>query len=243
MGTPTDLADIREQIDALDSQIRDLLRARAGLVDAVALAKASSRDDAPLRPAREAAQIEALAAWQQTEASNLPLAGLIAIWREIISVGLAQQGGLTIYHTAESSAAARAHFGASLSYRSCDSADAALVQASTQAAQDKRALAIISLADAQPAPAGLQVVACLPLLGPATALCYGLENDEDGNVTLVQAGPDTQLTASQIIYRDAAGVLAELDDVLTDDAVRTQLGPDARVLGRYARPLRRGTAS
>ena len=30
MGTPTDLADIREQIDALDSQMRDLLRARAG---------------------------------------------------------------------------------------------------------------------------------------------------------------------------------------------------------------------
>ena len=243
MGTPTDLADIREQIDALDSQMRDLLRARAGLVDAVALAKASSSDDAPLRPGREAAQIEALAAWQETEAPNLPLAGLIAIWREIISVGLAQQGGLTIYHTADSKSAARAHFGASLSYRACAAADAALAQAGAQAAQDKRALAIIPLADAQPAPAGLQVVACLPLLGPATALCYGLQNDEGGNVTLVQAGPEAPLDDAQIIYRGTTRVLAELEGAPSDDDSGAQLGADARVLGRYARPLPRGTAS
>lgn len=243
MDTPTDLADIREKIDALDSQMRDLLRARAGLVDAVALAKARSSDDAPLRPAREAAQIEALAAWQKTEAPNLPLAGLIAIWREIIGVGLAQQGGLTIYHTAESATAARAHFGASLSYRSCDTANQALAQASAQAAQDKRALAIIPLADAQTAPKGLQLVACLPLLGPATALCYGLQNDEDGNVTLVQAGPEAPLDERQIIYRDAVTVLGEMDGVLTDDDIRGQLGGDARTLGHYARPLARGSVS
>ena len=94
MSAPTDLADIRDQIDELDGELRDLLLARAKLVDQVGKAKAASGDTVTLRPQREAAQIVKLAEWQKTNAPDMSLAGLVAIWREIIGMALHQQGGL-----------------------------------------------------------------------------------------------------------------------------------------------------
>lgn len=233
MATPTDLADIREQIDALDSQLRDLLLARAELVDAVAAAKANSPDQGSLRPIREAEQTAALAQWQAENAPNMPLSGLVALWREIISMGLAQQGGLTIYHPEQSGLVARTHFGASLSYQTVASSADALSRAASGAA-DKKSLAIIPLADAVAGQDELHLVARLPAIGPPQALCYGpATSEQDGDcVTLIKAARDAAVLAQgQVIYRDGDVALCEVDsfdETLADGCI---------VLGRYPRPL------
>ena len=111
------LDNIRAEIDALDADLRAKLLRRAELVADIGAAKAASgTQGAPLRPVREMQQMQALRAWQQAEAPMLSEAGLLAIWREIIGMALAQQGGITIAASAQAMAAARAHYGASLSY-------------------------------------------------------------------------------------------------------------------------------
>ncbi|MGE0312582.1 MAG: prephenate dehydratase [Lautropia sp.] len=77
----TSLADLRQQIDAVDRQILDLLSARAALAQQVGHVKAV--DNAPVyRPEREAAVIAALV---EANAGPLPPASIEAVWREIMS--------------------------------------------------------------------------------------------------------------------------------------------------------------
>ena len=234
MNTPTNLADIRKQIDALDRELRDLLLARASLVAQVGQAKAVSGDTTTLRPKREAAQISALAEWQKTAASDLPLDSLVAIWREIIGMALAQQGGLSVYTVAPTQAIARAHFGASMDYQ------LAATPAQAMAAIDAKSVAIMALDQAlAPAPQQ-QVVARLPAIGPAQALCYGMCGEEDGenDVTLVQA--ELGLQAGVEIFADATQGLYELDGELSAADIAGQFGSKLVWLGTYRRPVNQG---
>lgn len=175
MDATLNLADIRREIDTLDAELRTLLLQRADLVAQVAASKAQSADAPVLRPAREAEQMAALMAWQKNAAPHLALPGVIAIWREIIGLAIAQQGGMEIFVTAQSQLAARAYFGASLTYTPCDDA-AEVLQC---AAQNKNAIAVLGV-DEAPAPlAGQAVFARLPLQATTEAeieaLCYGPE--------------------------------------------------------------------
>ncbi len=213
MDAPLNLADIRREIDALDASLRALLLKRADLVAQVAASKAQSDDDVVLRPEREAAQMDALLDWQQAEAPHLNKAGVVAIWREIISMAIAQQGGLTICATAEAMAAARAYFGASLTY--IEAADAAAVLA---AAQGKNHVGVLTLNQAQAPLDGQGVFARLPVGDAPHALCYG-------PLALL---PETEI--SLLVWRGAAqkgdkvlaamhgGVLVETDTA-GDDAL------------------------
>ena len=107
------LDKIRADIDALDATLRELLRTRLELVAQVAAAKADAGGiKLPIRPAREAKQMRVLAAYAQ--AHNVPLAALIAIWRELIGMALAQEGEFIIHAVPESEDLARAHFGSVL---------------------------------------------------------------------------------------------------------------------------------
>ncbi|MDA9591186.1 chorismate mutase, partial [Alphaproteobacteria bacterium] len=100
------LDKIRAEIDALDADLRLRLLRRAELVAEIGAAKADNgTQGSPLRPMRRA------------EAPMLSEAGLLAIWREIIGMALAQQGGITITASPQAMPAARAHFGASLEYQ------------------------------------------------------------------------------------------------------------------------------
>jgi chorismate mutase len=220
MDAPLNLADIRREIDALDAELRALLLKRADLVANVAASKAQSDDTGVLRPAREAAQMRALLDWQKEKAPHLATAGVLAIWREIIGLAIAQQGGLTVYASASAMPLARAYFGASLSYAPAETAEAALREA-----QDKNTVAVLALDEAIAPRDGQGVFARLPVGAAGEALCYG-------PVSLMQ---DTQETdVRHLVWRAQAetndtrlaalgdGVLVETDSVGTD-----------RLWGRY----------
>ena len=221
MDAPLDLADIRREIDALDAELRALLLKRADLVGQVAASKAQSDNGGVLRPEREAAQMRALLDWQKEKAPHLAKAGVVAIWREIISMAIAQQGGLTIYASASALVAARGYFGASLTYVETDNAQAAL-----KSAAENNAVAVLALGEALAPHDGQVVFARLPIGEKAQALCYGaaaLAPQE--NETLV---PQDDVTA--LVWRQAAQdgdkVLADLQSgvlVETDKA-----GADAK---------------
>jgi chorismate mutase/prephenate dehydratase len=75
------LQQLREQIDALDTQLLDLLNARAGLAQQVGEFKKES--DAPVyRPEREAQVLRRLA---DTNPGPLPTAAVQAVFREVMS--------------------------------------------------------------------------------------------------------------------------------------------------------------
>ena len=113
----------------------------------------------PLRPMREMQQMQALRAWQKAHAPLLSEAGLMAIWREIIGMALSQQGGISIYASQAAMATARAHFGASLTYETCAGDLSAL-------ADESRAIAVLTLAEACAPADGMAVFARLPLAAP-----------------------------------------------------------------------------
>ncbi len=231
MSAPTDLADIRDQIDELDGELRDLLLARAQLVEQVGKAKAASGDPVTLRPQREAAQIAKLVEWQRASAPDMSLAGLVAIWREIIGMALYQQGGLEVLCSAEAASSARAHFGASIAYQQVADAAQALAGVS------ENAVAVLALAEAQAPNGAVQVVARLPAIGPAQSLCYGLGSDEgiDDQVTLVLSAQS--LGTGLEIYRSDDKVLSEIDTVLSADQIADQFAGKAIWLGTYRRPI------
>ena len=208
MNTKPDLAALRKDIDALDGELRQLLRARTELVSKVALSKAQNGDTGTLRPVREAQQMAALLAWQKSEAADLTAPGLLAIWREIISMALAQQGGLTIYASPAAMMAARAHFGASLDYFETDAAQALPACAATPAA-----VSVVALDEAQAPQGATQVIARLPVTGEAAFLCYGHNGELDearqipGFVWLVHR--PTPQHGDSVVRQLANGVLVE----------------------------------
>ncbi len=112
----SELSDIREKIDAIDSQLLKLLNERATL--ALEVGKIKSRDGLPIyAPDREMALLRGL-----IEKSEGPLSAsaIRAIYREIMSAALALEKDVTIAcFGAEGGAchqAAKARFGSSVSY-------------------------------------------------------------------------------------------------------------------------------
>ena len=76
------LAELRVQIDALDSQLLDLLSQRARLSLAVGQAKARAGNARVYDPAREAQLLASLA---ERNPGPLSAAHIEAIWREIMA--------------------------------------------------------------------------------------------------------------------------------------------------------------
>jgi chorismate mutase len=207
------LDKIRAEIDALDADLRLRLLRRAELVAEIGAAKADNGTQAsPLRPMREMQQMRALRAWQRAEAPMLSEAGLLAIWREIIGMALAQQGGITITASPQAMPAARAHFGASLEYQNFSGALDAL-------ADNGRMIGVLTLAEAVAPPAGVGVFARLPLIGDATVLCYGCARARRYEAASRVAGaPRGALPDDRELYQGADYVLVETMNV-GDDAV------------------------
>lgn len=75
------IQDIRKQIDATDRQIHDLLIERAKLAQLVAAEKRKSGAKM-IQPDREAIKIRSII---EHHSGDLPLAGVVRMWREIIS--------------------------------------------------------------------------------------------------------------------------------------------------------------
>ena len=78
---PSDLADLRRRIDAIDDQMHDLLMERADIVAQVAASKRGG-DVAFYQPGREAQILRRLAARHH---GILPVAPVLRIWREMLA--------------------------------------------------------------------------------------------------------------------------------------------------------------
>lgn len=108
-----ELAKLRQEIDAIDEALHDLIMRRTAVGDRVREAKQGN--DGPIfRPAREARILRRLAERHQ---GGFPKSALMRIWREIISATLRLQGPFSVAaYAPENTPAcrdlAREHFGA-----------------------------------------------------------------------------------------------------------------------------------
>ena len=82
------LKSLRQEIDEIDDKLHDLIMARMDTVAKVGKAKNADNQDI-LRPAREAMILRRLI---ERHKGPFPKAGLIHIWRELVSGSIAVQG-------------------------------------------------------------------------------------------------------------------------------------------------------
>lgn len=229
------LADIRRKIDALDAELCALLAARARLVADVMRAKTGDAAASPMRPERETQKLAALMAWHANAAPPFPVAGVLAMWREIIGLALAQEGGVSVVAPAEAMLAARVHFGASLAYETAGDAQQACARA------DVGSIAVLPLADDavgalvrhREAGSAAVVFATLPLLGAPQAVCYGdvpLASVGDDDVTLMAHSAAVESGAP--IFAGEEFTLIEHAGFAAPDAPPVD---DAVYLGAYGR--------
>jgi chorismate mutase / prephenate dehydratase len=113
------LSDIRARIDALDSQLLELLNQRADLVHEVGEVK--KRDKVSIyAPEREEKLLRSLTKLNEKINGRLPSTAVRAIYREIMSASYALEKGLTIAYLGPvatwSHQAAREKFGASVEF-------------------------------------------------------------------------------------------------------------------------------
>ncbi|HEY4134950.1 MAG TPA: chorismate mutase [Alphaproteobacteria bacterium] len=102
-GKTTALDGLREEIDAIDTAIHDLLMRRADLADRIGRAKESAKPAAAaeaakppavyLRPGREAMVLRRLV---RRHSGPFPVPSLVRLWREIMSALLRLQGPFSV---------------------------------------------------------------------------------------------------------------------------------------------------
>lgn len=168
---PDALASARAEIDALDDALHDLVMRRAGVVARLAASRAKT-GPSPLRPGREAMILRRLLA---RHAGDMPVAGLVRLWRELLAASSAMQGGFTVavYARApEHGRLAREHFGGVTPLKTLPTASRALSAVAAGEAQ----VAVLPLPEEAEAAEDawwmsldaprLQVVARLPFWAP-----------------------------------------------------------------------------
>lgn len=114
--SPSDLADLRRQLDQIDDRLHDLLIDRAEIVGEVAASKKANERDgdaAFYQPAREAQILRRLAARHR---GALPFASVVRIWREMLAatVRLETPFAVAVFAPAEAQGfwdLARDHYG------------------------------------------------------------------------------------------------------------------------------------
>ncbi len=218
----TSLADIRQKIDAIDREIFERLVQRSALVTSVGEIKAASGIATPLRPRREAEQLQQLAAWYSAAQPDMPFASIVAIWREIIGSALAQQGGLRVHATAATAQLARLYFGAAIDYHLIsETVDLAmLTKGGDIIVLEPQAL----LAAIDQLPPQVQCFARLGGAGQTVGLAIGCFAEELIGSRLLS-----------VIPRDALSVgmtcLAEDDTLALVESMVTK--PSGRYIGRY----------
>lgn len=174
-SSPDETLDaLRAQIDALDDSLHDLVMRRADIVARLAASRAKG-GTVPLRPGREAMILRRLLA---RHTGKLPPAAVVRLWREIFAASTAMQGHFSVAicgSVPEDALArlARAHFSEATPIRHHPDAASALGAVASGAAS----VAVLPMPEEGEATDGawwtsldaprLQVVAGLPVLGPA----------------------------------------------------------------------------
>jgi len=126
------LSAFREGIDAIDDAVLDLIERRQALARRINALKPPPEETLKLRPDREAHVVGRLVSRATPDNRRL----VLALWREIMSAGLAAQTELTVITASTTPSirhAARLRFGVSARYRT-DTAEAALRAAQAEAA-------------------------------------------------------------------------------------------------------------
>lgn len=135
-----DLASIRHEIDGLDDEILHLIQHRQRLAQRIGDLKEAQGPGLKLRPDREARVIARQA--ERVPPANRKL--VAAVWRELMSAGLAAQGEIVVSVWSggrkDTREAARARFGGCAVYR-----DAATPEAALEAACVEGGVAVIAL--------------------------------------------------------------------------------------------------
>jgi chorismate mutase len=141
-SSPPSLAELRQEIDAIDAQMHTLLMQRGDIIDRLIQVKKTQEVGSAFRPAREADMMRRLV---QRHRGILPLDTVESIWRVIISTFTYVQAPFSVHadiSPGESAMrdSARFHFGFTVPYVSHFSAPAA-VEAVTRSKGD---LALVS---------------------------------------------------------------------------------------------------
>ena len=218
-----ELETLRQDIDAVDDAIQDLLLRRAALVREVARSKEDADDGAatPLRPAREARILRRLA---QRHGGDLPLGSIFRIWREIMSANLQLQHRFAVLlWQGEGGSAlrdlARDFYGAAIPATA--GGDARAIVEKTGAVPSLLGVLPMPdggaagrwwphLADRQDGPA---VIGCLPFFLPAAAPLQAPQALVVARAPFAPSGRDTSLFAWRFSAGDGAeaGIPAGLE--------------------------------
>lgn len=151
-GKDLSLSELRQQMDALDDQLHELLMERFALVGDIAAAKAG--EPVPraiaMRPGREAQVLRRVLAQHR---GALPAGVILKIWRELVSAATWLQGHYSVHVFSGAQAdlfwdLARFYFGALTPMTKCNSADD-VVRAVTQ---DPKVVGMLPVFDSSAGP-------------------------------------------------------------------------------------------
>ncbi|KAA5606994.1 chorismate mutase [Roseospira marina] len=206
---PASLDSLRDEIDALDDQMLDLLMQRCAVVDRIAAAK---QGGPILRPGREAMILRRLVGrWK----GSMPKRNLVRIWRELLSGLVGVQGPFSIAVWMPERGAgylevARNQYGAYTPTSSHQSPSQVVREVTSGNAtvgilplprwEDEAPWWPLILSNAPDAP---HIVARLPLTGPgpmgiealAIACMTPEQTEDDHSVLAVETGPDISRSA------------------------------------------------
>ena len=232
------LAALRGEIDEVDDAILALLRRRRALTARIGRVKAQGEPTLRLKPDREAQVLARLTAQADPELRTLTH----AVWREVMSAGLAEQEAMNVLvwtgeHAPHLLMEARHRFGAHPSYRLVDAPAVALA-----AAEAGAAVAVLAMDDPwwttlaadHPQLWAFEMVS-RPGASEALALAVGRVDPEalaEGPVLRAVRGGDADMSLRPAPPLHAAGgwlLRAEAEGVAIDRAAR-----DTGVIGRAA---------
>ncbi len=251
---PTDikLARIRDEIDAVDDRILDLVLQRAELVKAVADAKQESGTlDRYIRPGREAAILRRLVS---RNAGRFPVAALVRIWRELLCSLLPLQGNFSVIVGGEGAPlwdTARDYYGSDTIMFQTDSGKKAL----DDVRKDRVEVAVVPVDDA-PAISdlvsnpSLWIIGKLPFVSPRTgagerrtAYVVSRQTPDNGKDDIAVIGilgaAALRNEVPELQIFESCGLLECAYDL--GDASDRQLnykGQSAVLLGSFAAPLK-----
>lgn len=197
---PDQLATARAKIDDIDDRLLGLLRDRARIVEDVAAAKRAAGQEtrSAFRPEREAMILRRLHADVKAAGGVPSFAGVVRVWREIMSAALVQQEPVTVgipsderLSVMELRQLAREHFGGSVEFQDAGTADElfAKVQAERNLiglTDNLSKFANASVSSATPP----RVFAALPFCGDGRIEAFAF-----GHVDLAESGDDETLMA------------------------------------------------